>query len=95
MAKAEKDEVDIDAERFFRAVDRAILKHHSRPSGLPLLLAALPEHHSLFHQVSHNPFLMADGIDIHPDALPMDALRDRAWQVVEPQYQARLVCTGG
>src|SRR5262249_23113803 len=40
-----KDEVDIDMDRFFRAVDRSILEHHSRPSGLPLLLAALPEYH--------------------------------------------------
>ena len=83
-------EVDIDAERFFRAVDRAILQHHSRPSALPLILATLPEHRQLFHQVSHNPFLMDEGIDIHPDALPSDELRQRAWQVVEPHYLARL-----
>lgn len=55
-----------------------------------MLLAALAEHHNLFHQVSHNPFLMTEGIDIHPDALPIDALRDRAWRVVEPHYLARL-----
>jgi len=85
-----KDEADIDAERFFRAVDRAVLEHHSRPAGLPLILAALPEHHHLFHRVSHNPFLMAEGLTINPDALPIDELRVRAWQVVEPQYQARL-----
>jgi hypothetical protein len=85
-----QDEVDKDAERFFRAVDRAILEHHSRPSGLPLLLAALPEHHALFHQVSHNPFLMAEGLDTHPDALSPDAFRQRAWQAVEPRYLARL-----
>jgi hypothetical protein len=87
---SKQDEVDIDSERFFRAVDRATLEHHSRPSGLPLILAALPEYHNLFRQVSQNPFLMADGIDIHPDALPADALRERAWRVVEPQYLARL-----
>ena len=87
---SKKDEVDIDTERFFRAVDRAVLEQHSRPSGLPLLLAALPEYHNLFRQVSHNPFLMADGLDIHPDALPSDALRERAWGAVEPQYHARL-----
>ena len=85
-----KDEVETDAERFFRAIDRAVLEHHSRPSGLPLILAALPEHHHLFRQVSHNPFLMAEGLTINPDALPIDELRERAWQVVEPQYQARL-----
>lgn len=85
-----KDEADIDAERFFRAIDRAVLEHHSRPSSLPLILAALPEHHHLFHRVSHNPFLMETGLTINPDALPIDELRERAWQVVEPQYQARL-----
>jgi hypothetical protein len=86
-----KDEVDIDAERFFRAVDQAVLEHHSRPSDLPLLLAALPEHHGIFHQVSKNPFLVDEGIKIHPDALPMDELREQAWQVFEPHYQSRLV----
>ncbi|HUU38046.1 MAG TPA: hypothetical protein VMW46_07580 [Candidatus Desulfaltia sp.] len=85
-----ESEVDIDAERFFRAVDRGILEHHSQPSSLPLILATLPEHRQLFHQVSHNPFLMDEGIDIHPDALPSDELRQRAWQVVEPHYLARL-----
>jgi hypothetical protein len=86
----QKDEMEIDADRFFRAVDRAVLEHHSRPSGLPLILAALPEHHNLFHRVSHNPFLMAEGLTINPDVLPIDELRERAWQVVQPQYQAQL-----
>ena len=86
-----KDEVDIDADRFFRAVDRAIIEYHSRPSGLPLILASLPEHHHLFRQVSHNPFLMADGLTINPDILPIDELRQRVWQVVEPQYQTQIV----
>jgi len=86
-----KAEVDIDAERFFRAVDRGILEHQSQPSGLPLILAALPEHHHLFHRVSANPFLIEDSIDIHPDALSsIDELRQRAWQVLEPRYLARL-----
>ena len=85
-----KDEAEIDADRFFRAVDQAVLQHHSRPSGLPLLLAALPEHHGIFHQISKNPFLLGEGIKIHPDALPLDELRERAWQMFEPQYQARL-----
>lgn len=87
---SKKDEVDVDAERFFRAVDRAVLEHHSKPAGLPLILAALPEHHTLFRRVTHNPFLAAEGIDIHPDDLPVEALRDRAWQVILPQYLARL-----
>ena len=82
--------MDNDTEKFFRAVDRALLENYSRPSGLPLLLAALPEHRALFHRVSHNPFLMGDGIDISPDALSIEELRIRAWLAVEPHYHARL-----
>jgi hypothetical protein len=87
---SKKEEIDIDTERFFRAVDRAVVEHHSRPSGLPLILAALPEHHSVFRQVSHNPFLVEKGIEINPDALPADKLRERAWKLVEPRYLQRL-----
>jgi len=85
-----KDEVESDNDRFFRAIDRAILEHHSRPTGLPLMLAALPEHHDLFHKVSHNPFLMSDGIMMNPDALDLDQLRAEAWRVVEPYHLQRL-----
>jgi hypothetical protein len=86
-----ESEVDIDVERFFRPVDRGILEHHSRPSGLPLILAALPEHHHVFHEVSHNPFLIEESIDIHPDALSsIDELCKRAWPLIEPRYLARL-----
>lgn len=87
---AKADETDIDAERFFRAVDRAILEHHSRTSRLPLILAALPEHHHLFHEVSRNPFLVAESIDVHPGALKsLDELRARAWEIIEPHHRAR------
>lgn len=84
------DEVERETEKFFRAVDRAILERHSRPSNLPLLLAALPEHHGLFRRLSHNPFLLGDGIDVHPDALSPEALREHAWRVIEPHYLERL-----
>ena len=87
---SKKDEVDLDAERFFRAIDRAVLEHHSRPSGMPLMLAALPEHHALFRSVSHNPFLMGAGLDVHPDSLPRDALGERAWGLARPGHEAKL-----
>jgi hypothetical protein len=85
-----ESEVDGDTERFFRDIDRSILDYYSKPSGLPLILASLPEHKFLFHQVSHNPFLLEEGIDIHPDDISIDELRLRAWQVMEPHYLARL-----
>jgi len=82
--------VDKDTERFFRVVDRAVLDHHSRPSGLPLILATLPEHSRLFQQVSHNPQLVEGTVDCDPNALSVDQLRQRAWQSIAPAYRARL-----
>lgn len=85
-----QDNIDNDTEAFFRAVDRAVLEHHSRPSGLPLLLAALPEHQTRFRALSRNSQLLADGIELNPGALSIEQLRETAWQLVQPRYLARL-----
>ena len=53
-----------ETEKLFREVDRAIVQVYSRRSGLPLVLAGLPEHQALFRRVSRNPFLLPDGIDV-------------------------------
>lgn len=86
----EQDKTRADTQRFFRAVDRAILEQYSRPSGSPLILAALPEHHTTFRRISRNPALIDEGINIHPEGLTVEMLRERAWQVVEPNYLGRL-----
>lgn len=85
-----KDEIDKDTERFFRVVDRAILEHHAKHAGLPMVLAALPEHHALYREVSHNALLLPDAIAGNPDAFSPDELRQKAWEIVEPRYTARL-----
>lgn len=85
-----KDELDIDDERFFRTVDRSILETHSRPSGLKLILAALPQYHHLFREVSHNNLLVPKGIEMDPEALTIDQLREKAWEIMEPEFRARL-----
>ncbi len=80
------DEVDIDAERFFRFVAKTINDHYSKPSGLPLILAALPEHHNLFQKVSNNLSLLPDGIDVNPKSVETSELEEHAWKVMEPYY---------
>ncbi len=80
------DEVDIDAERFFRFVAKTINDHYSGPSGLPLILAALPEHHHLFHKVSNILSLLPAGIDVNPESVETGELVKRAWKVMEPYY---------
>ncbi|HSV73761.1 MAG TPA: hypothetical protein VLH79_08380 [Chthonomonadales bacterium] len=85
-----KEEAEVDTSRFFRAVDQSVLDAHSIPSGLPLLLAALPEHQSVYRRIAQNRLLLADGLETNPFALAPEALRERAWSVVAPRVEARM-----
>jgi hypothetical protein len=84
------DEIDQATQRFFRVVDKAVMDRYSKPFGVPLLLAALPQNQPAFRAVSKNTQLIEEGIAINPDALKADGLRERAWAIVEPRYRARL-----
>jgi hypothetical protein len=79
-----------ETERFFRAVDRAVSEHYSQPSGLPLLLATLPENRHAFRAVTTNPRLLDATLDVNAEDLSETELRDRAWQAILPSYVARL-----
>lgn len=54
------------------------------------MLAALPEHQTHFRAVSHNPFLVATGVELNPGALTPGELRDAAWRAIAPHFEARL-----
>jgi len=85
-----KDEEALDNERFFRAVDQGIAEYHSKPSGQPLVLAALPEHQGLFRSISRNPRLFDGGIETDPGALDLEAVRQKAWKVMQPYRERKI-----
>jgi len=85
-----KDEADIDADRFFRVVADVMQKEYSKPSGLPLILAALPEHHNRFQQVNENPLVLPTGIEINPKGVSTEKLAQLAWEVMQPVYLQKL-----
>lgn len=84
-----KDEIDVDTERFFRVIDKAVQEHYSAPSQLPLVLAALPEHQGHFRRLSRNPFLLERGIAMDASGLAIEELSRLAWEVVEPYFHER------
>lgn len=86
----QKDDIANDTERFFRVIDREVLARLSRPSKLPLVLVALPEHQPIFRGLSQNPHLLPGGVAVNPGALTPEQLRQEVWKAVEPQYLARL-----
>lgn len=85
-----KEETEKDAERFFRVVAGTMYEHYSKPSGWPLILAALPEHHSLFQKVNKNPLLLSKGISINPSSVSPDELANMAWEIMKPEYNLKL-----
>ncbi|HCU20668.1 MAG: hypothetical protein A2X11_10840 [Bacteroidetes bacterium GWE2_42_24] len=85
-----KEEIEKDTERFFRAVANAIYENYSKSSDRPLILAALPEHHSLFRKVNKNPLLLSKGISINPSSVSPDQLAKMAWEIMEPEYNLKL-----
>jgi len=82
---------EIELERFLRAVDQGVLQRVSKKEGLPLILCALDEYHSVFRAVSKNPNLVERGIARAPARLSSDELRQAAWETFEPVREARLV----
>lgn len=85
-----KDETDSDANKFFRVVATVVQEKYSTPSGLPLILAALPEHHNRFQQVNENPLVLPTGIEINPQGVSMEKLAQLAWEVMQPVYLQKL-----
>jgi len=85
-----KDELDIDIDRFFRAIDCSVSEHYSRLSELPLILVTLPEYQGIFRKLSHNNFLLSEGVSIDPGALNIDQLRQKVWAVMEPAHHEKV-----
>jgi len=86
-----QDEINLDRERFFRAVDKAILQYHSQPSGLPMVVVALPENLAVFRAVSHNPNLLAQGIEGDPSRLSLEELRVQCAKFMAHSHADRVV----
>jgi hypothetical protein len=87
---ARQTEQNIDTQRFFTIVDRAVYESVSASSRIPLVLCGLPRHQALFRAVSHNPHLVETGVEKHPDSLDKHQLRQEAWKSLEPQFQKKL-----
>lgn len=85
-----KDEMEKDAERFFRVIANVAEEKYSKPTGYPLILAALPEHHHLFHKVSKNPYLLKEGVMVNASSLSLEQLNALAWKIMEPEYDMRM-----
>ncbi|MCR9013657.1 hypothetical protein [Aquiflexum gelatinilyticum] len=80
----------VDTERFFRFASDHVEQFYSKPTGLPLILAALPEHHHIFRKVTKNSLLLHEGIQINPMSVDTEKLAKLAWEIMEPIQMQKL-----
>lgn len=87
MEKSQEE--DIDMERFFREVDRSLSEHFTISKDSPLLLAALPEHHSHFLRITKCQHLSPLHIQINPQALDKAELLEKVQEVSQEIWEDR------
>ena len=85
-----KEGDDKDTEKFFRSVDRFVYENYSKPSKLPLILVALKEYHSLFGGISHNPYLLEEGVNISYDSLEIEEFIGKALEIIAPLTASKI-----
>ncbi|PRD56463.1 hypothetical protein [Sphingobacterium gobiense] len=76
-------EEDINMGRFFRRVDQAILEHYPIPQHIPILLAALPEHHTHFLRISKHINFAPVHIQLNPQSLNKNALLEKVQEIFD------------
>ena len=69
-----RDDIDRDTEIFLRHIDAVVHEQVSRRDGAPLVLVTLPRLAAAFRDLSTNPLLLDEGIDLDPHLLPADDL---------------------
>lgn len=78
-----RDDYHKDTEKYFRFVDHYIFEHFSQKTKTPLLLVALDEHQSHFRELSHNPYLMENGLSLNGDSLDLNLLKSKLDNVLD------------
>ncbi len=76
-------EIEKDTEKYFRYVDGFVTEHYSKPLKMPVILITLTEHHTVFKQLSNNPYLLEEGIHKSIDSMDIKEIQSEAWKIIE------------
>jgi hypothetical protein len=73
--------------RFFGAVDEGVCKLLATEHA-PLILAAVGYEQDLYRNLSHYPYITAEGIDGNPDRISPKDLQESAWPIARAALEA-------
>lgn len=84
----QKKESAIDAERFFRYVDKTVTENITNIQSLPLILCALPKNQVDYRQVAKDVNLLSNHIQTTYEALSLDELKARGDEIISEYKQS-------
>lgn len=82
-----KDDIKPEVKKYIQAVDRGVMRLLNDRSR-PLVLAAVDYVAAMFRATSKYPNITDQIAEGNPDRLSPEELRDEAWKIVEPRFQA-------
>lgn len=82
-----KDDSKPELRKYVKAVDRGILRLLPERNQ-PLVVAAVDYVAALYRQTSKHPHIAEGVVEGNPDRRSPEELRDEAWKIVEPLFQA-------
>jgi hypothetical protein len=82
-----KDDTKPEVRKYVQAVDRGVLRLLP-DRRRPLVLAAVDYVAAMYRATSKYPNITGQIVEGNPDRLSPEELRDEAWKIVEPQFQA-------
>ena len=82
-----KDDEKQEIVQFCHYVDRG-LRNLLEDQSLPLVVAAVEYVIPIFRDASAYPRVLERGVPGNPETVPLEELRKRAWEIVEPEFLA-------
>lgn len=90
MFRSRNDVAKMEAEMFFRQLDKVLAEKIFKDDPTPVILATLPEHQTMFRTLCTIPTLQPEGIEKDPESMTGDELRDDAVAILESQWEAQI-----
>jgi hypothetical protein len=79
-----EDNLKAEIVQFFNLADKALLKYMDRDA--PVVLAGVEYLLPRYHETTEHPKVLEEGLTGNAESLSPEALRDAAWEIVEPLF---------
>ena len=78
----QKEETDIDTEKFFRYVDKTVSTHVSSLQSLPVVLCSLNKNQQMYRRYAKDTNLLKQGIDTSFESISLDEIKQMADDII-------------